>query len=265
MMFTSFFKMTAHPFPEKPPLEAIMRDERFQQGQARLDFLSQQANLALITGEEGVGKTVLIRLFIASLKQAGLHTIYLHLASLTNVAFLRLLAGALGEQPHQYKDQLLLQIIHKINTLKSTTLLFIDEAQLLDTQALVDLRLLISTPFDQDDMLKLVLIGHSQLKHQLKRAVHTSLAQRINLYYDIPPFTPSQTHAYVDFQMRRVGSSDKVFETEVKQELHEYTRGIPRLINNLATACLINAASQNRQQVDRGLFRQTLNEFPLYA
>ncbi len=79
------------------------------------------------------------------------------------------------------------------------------------------------------------------------------------------PLTPSQTHAYVDFQMRRVGVSDKLFETEVKQELHEYTRGIPRLINNLATACLINAASQNRQQVDLGLFRQTLNEFPLYS
>ncbi len=75
----------------------------------------------------------------------------------------------------------------------------------------------------------------------------------------------SGLHAYVDFQMRRSGSSDKVFETEVKQQLHEYTRGIPRLINNLATACLINAASQNRQQIDLGLFRQTLNEFPLYS
>ena len=264
-MFTRMFKMTAHPFPEKPPLEAIVRDERFQQGQARLAFLNQQAHLALITGEEGVGKTVLIRLFMASIKQQCGQAIYLHLAHLTNIAFLRLLAGALGEQPRQYKDQILLQIIHKVNTLKSTTLLFIDDAQLLDTQALVDLRLLISTPFDQDDLLKVVLIGHSQLKQQLKRAIHTSLAQRVNLYYDIPPLTPPQTHAYVDIQMRRVGSSDKVFETEVKQQLHEYTRGIPRLINNLATACLINAASQNRQQVDLGIFRQTLNEFPLYS
>jgi len=151
-MFTTFFKMTAHPFPEKPPLEAIVRDERFKQGQARLDFLNQQANLALITGEEGVGKTVLIRLFMASIKQQCGQAIYLHLASLTHVAFLRLLAGTLGEQPRQYKDQILLQIISKINTLKSTTLLFIDEAQLLDTQSLVDLRLLISTPFDQDDI-----------------------------------------------------------------------------------------------------------------
>ncbi len=77
--------------------------------------------------------------------------------------------------------------------------------------------------------------------------------------------TSRQTHADVNFQMRRVGSSDKVFETEVKQELHEYTRGSQRLINNLATAGLINAASQNRQQVDLGIFRQTLNEFPLYS
>ncbi len=264
-MLTTFFKMTAHPFPEKPPLEAIVRDERFQQGQARLAFLNQQANLALITGEEGVGKTVLIRLFIESIKQQCVQAIYLHLSSLTNIAFLRLLAGALGEQPHQYKDQILGQIIHKINTLNATTLLLIDEAQLLDTQTLVDLRLLISTSFDQDDRLKVVLIGHSQLKQQLKRTIHTSLAQRVNLFYDIPPLSATQTHAYVDFQMRRVGASDKIFETEVKQELHEYTRGIPRLINNLATACLINAASQNRQQIDLGIFRQTLNEFPLYS
>ncbi len=45
----------------------------------------------------------------------------------------------------------------------------------------------------------------------------------------------------------------------------QYTRGIPRLINNLATACLINAATQNRQKVDLGIFRQTVREFPLYS
>jgi general secretion pathway protein A len=265
MMFTSFFKMTAHPFPAKPPQEAIFRDERFQQGQARLEFLSQQAHLALITGEEGVGKTVLIRRFIESIQPQCVHTIYVHLASLTPVAFLRVLAGAWGEQPRQYKDQILLQIIHKLNTLKSTTLLFIDDAHLLDAQALVDLRLLISTPFDQDDALKLVLIGHYDLKQQLKRSIHTSLAQGVNLCDHLPAFSPRQTHAYLDFQMRRVGSSDKIFETEVKQEIHQYTRGIPRLINNLATACLINAATQNRQKVDLGIFRQTVREFPLYS
>ena len=49
--------------------------------------------------------------------------------------------------------------------------------------------------------------------------------------------------------MKSVGSTDKVFEPESKGLVHEYASGIPRQINNIATACLINAASKDLKKV----------------
>ncbi|KPA11543.1 type II secretory pathway, component ExeA, partial [Candidatus Magnetomorum sp. HK-1] len=53
--------------------------------------------------------------------------------------------------------------------------------------------------------------------------------------------TQSQTRQYIAFQLRRVNCSEKVFEEEVKNDIHKYAMGIPRIVNKIATACLINA------------------------
>jgi general secretion pathway protein A len=264
-MFTNCFHMSDHPFPEPPGVSAIVHDARLRQGQARLEFLAHHASVALITGDEGVGKTVLARHFITTLQPRSIRTLYLHLNHLTTIGFLRRFAAALGEHPSQYKDQLLQQILDKIRASNMPLLVFIDDVQLLDAQALVDLRLLLDSPLTSAHPLKVVLLGHSQFKHEIKRALHLSLAQRINPYYHLPAFASEQTHAYIDFQMRRVGASDKLFEPEAKQAIHEQTRGVARLINNLATACLINAATHKRQKVDHDLVHQTRHEFPLYS
>jgi len=75
-MFTTHFKMTDHPFTEKISLEGILRDERITQGLARLSFLAQYCTVALISGEVGVGKSTLLRLFIDSLGKNHFHMVY---------------------------------------------------------------------------------------------------------------------------------------------------------------------------------------------
>ena len=41
-MFTTYFKMTRHPFCERTPINQILKDERISQGLARLEYLAQE-------------------------------------------------------------------------------------------------------------------------------------------------------------------------------------------------------------------------------
>jgi general secretion pathway protein A len=256
--------MTAHPFSERIPTDAIFRDERMTQGTARLDFMKHHATVALITGDEGVGKSTLIRLFMDSLHRNRYHPVYIHLTHLNAPSLLKLLVSAMDELPAWAKHKVFLQILNKTKSKDITTIVLIDEAHLLAPDALIDLRLLLSSAIDDSDSLKIVLIGHSEIKKELSRSCHTALLQRITVRYHITPLTLSQTHQYMDFHMRRVGCSEKIFETEVKNDIHDYARGIPRLINNLATACLLNAAVNNCQKVNTAVLLQILDEFQIF-
>jgi len=263
-MFTTHFKMTDHPFSERVPIHGILRDERMTQGTARLNSISHHATLALITGDEGVGKSSLIRLFMDSLGKNRYHPVYIHLTHLNAPSFLKILVSTMGELPAWGKHKVLLQILKKTKSNDITTIFLIDEAHLLAPDALIDLRLLVSSAIEDTDRLKMVLIGHSEIKKELRRSCHTAFAQRITVRYHIPPLALSQTHQYIDFHMRRVGCSEKIFETEVKNDIHEYARGVPRLINNLATACLLNSAANNSQKVTSAILAQSLDEFQIF-
>jgi len=72
-----------------------------------------------------------------------------------------------------------------------------------------------------------------------------------------------QTGSYIDSRMRCAGSNDKVFEPEAKSLIHDCASGILRLINNIATACLLNAAAQNLHKISEPLVSDTMVEFRL--
>ncbi len=262
-MFTTHFKMTRHPFCERTPVEGILKDERISQGLARLEYLASEGTIALLTGPTGVGKSSLLKLFLSSLSRNQFHPLYLHLTHLSSGAFLKLIVARLGEVPRRGKETLFLQILEKAKAGELSTLLLVDEAHLLDPDALTDLRLLVSSALEEVPPFKIILAGQDSLRDQLKRSVHGDLVQRISVRYQLPPLTKDQTEAYIDFQMRQAGASQKIFEPEVKSLIHDYAGGIPRQINNLATACLIQAAARNTQKVQEPLFHETLVEFQL--
>jgi general secretion pathway protein A len=262
-MFLNYFQMNAHPFCEKPPIQWLLNDERFDQALARLKFFRQQGNLALITGQTGIGKSSLLRLFDQSLPQNRYRPVYLHLTHINPTSFLRLIVTELGESPKRGKEQLFLQVIDRVKKNESKTILIIDEAHLLPSQALTDLRLLVSSGIDTDQCLKIILSAQESISSLLKRSIHADFVNRICVGYRLPALSKSQTEAYIDHRLRCVDASDKLFETEAKSIIHDYSGGVPRMINNVATACMINAASKNLQKIDQDMVNETMSEFRL--
>lgn len=259
-MFTDHFHMNEQPFVERLPIPRILEDERIRQGRMRLNYLLECGTIALLTGDTGVGKSSLLKLFMESL--AGNHylSVYIHITHIKTTSLLKLIVAGLGEIPKNTKERLFSQILDKTRTNDATSILIIDEAHLLSSDSLTDLRLLVSSALDQQPPLKIVLSGQENLRRQLRQTCHTDLAQRISVKYHLSSLSQAQTHAYLDFQMQSVGSNDKVFDPEVKTLIHEYSNGIPRQINNIATACLIQASSLNTHKITQSIFTQALRE-----
>jgi len=261
-MFLNHFNFNAHPFAEHPPVHFILRDSRIQDVLDNLKFFLDYERLALITGQTGIGKSTLFRLFIRDLPQNRYNPVYIHLTAVNAKAFLRLFITELGEKPKIGKERLFLQIEDRIRKNDKCTLLMVDEAHLLDPETLTDLRVLTSS-IDYELPLKVILCGQESINQTLKRSSHKDFSDRILVKCTFKPLSRDQTAAYMDNRITCAGGTNKIFDPESKKLIHDYTGGVPRLINNVSTACLIHAVSSDQKMITETLVNQTMNHFHL--
>lgn len=261
-MYQTHYHLTTQPFSEHAAATSLWLDDRMQQGLARLAHLVEHATLGLVTGPTGVGKSALLKRFLHDLSRQQCESVYCHLTHLKSTGMLKMILSRLGEVPRRGKERLFEQILERAGRAESRLLLIIDEAHLLDGEALTDLRLLISSAIDVAP-LKILLVGQETLRATLKQSQHQALLNRIHVHYRLKPLSKEQTGRYIDIQMKQAGGPEDVFDHSVKELIHDFTGGLPRAINNLATACLLQATARNVQRIDEAMFQQAAGELQL--
>ena len=129
-------------------------------------------------------------------------------------------------------------------------LLVIDEAHELPDASLEDIRLLTIGEFDRDSPFLLLLAGHSRLDERLAQPPHHALDQRITALARLSPLGVDEVRAYVHQRLAAAGLGERpLLDPDAIDVLAEASAGIPRMINNLATAALIVAAARGRRLV----------------
>jgi len=261
-MYLDHFHFTQQPFSEHAATTSLWKDHRMEEGLARLNYLTGYGTLGLLTGPSGVGKSALLKQFLSGLSQQC-ETVYCHLTHLPSAGLLKLVATQLGEPPRRGKDRVYEQILERAQRAEGALLLVFDEAHLLSSESLTDLRLLISSALDVGPPLRILLAGQESLKATLRRAQHADLLNRVTVRFQLRPLAKDQTVRYIDFQISQAGGDVQIIDDSVKALIHDFAGGIPRTINNLVTACLIHASGKKLARIDDDVFQQAAHEFQL--
>lgn len=262
-MYLEHFQLHSQPFSEHAAANALWQDRRMLEGLARLEFLTKMAELGMVTGPTGVGKSALVKQFLSKLTPQQCEPVYCHLTQLPSAGLMKFVAARLGETPRRGKERLYEQILERAQQAEGALLLIFDEAHLLTSESLTDIRLLISSALDVGPPLKILFVGQDAFRGTLKRAQHADLINRVSVRYQLRPLDRDQTSQYVDFQISGAGGDPRIFAEDVKDLMHDFTGGVPRAINNLAIACLLQATGANAMRVDQDVFRHAAAEFQL--
>ncbi len=252
-MFAQAFNLNTLPFEEHISADRTLNDERFTQALDRLEYFAEYGLIALMTGPTGVGKSCLINRFLDALPAHRYQPLYLHISRVESAAMLRMIVAALDEKPSLGKDRLFRQILDKTRESERIALIVVDDAHLLNEGTLTDLRMLVSSPQSNPPPIKLLLCGQPSLSKLLGRASLADLLNRICVRCHLRALTKDQTVCYIDQRLKASGGSEQLFEIEAKHLIHDHTGGIPRAINNLATTCLIHAASKEIKRINAAL------------
>jgi type II secretory pathway predicted ATPase ExeA len=135
-----------------------------------------------------------------------------------------------------------------------------DEAHLLDSSQLEELRLLTSSEMDSANQFALILIGQPLLRARLRLGSFAALEQRLALRYVVPPMSPEETAGYVSHHVKWAGRADTLFSDDAVARVHQAARGLPRAVNNLARQALVAAYAAKAAIVDDKAARSAVAE-----
>jgi len=240
-------------------MEAIVPTPRMETFCWRVEALLQEGGFALLEGEPGGGKSVSLRFVAQRLEthpdvvvgvlthpQSAVADLYRELGDLFGVAL----------KPHNrwtgFRELRKKWFEHIATTLYRPVLL-IDDAQMMQTPALSELRVLTSAEFDSRSILTVVLAANLQLGDRFRSDELAPLGTRIRVRMR----TDSASHEELGEFLRRSlteAGCPHLMTGELQNILVERSNGNYRILKNLADEILQVGFHEQAKKLDEELY-----------
>ena len=263
-MYEQYWGLSEPPFDNSPNPKFFYLSPEHEEGLIRMVYaVKQRKGAAMLTGEYGCGKTTLSRALIQRLEADRYEVGLLTNPCWNTVEFLREILYQLGVESQEKAKA---ELLHRLNEVmyenmraEKDTVIVIDEAQLIDDDAVFEeLRLLLNFQLDDRFLLTLLLIGSPELRDKVRAIRH--LDQRIAIRYHLNMLDSHHTANYIAHRLRTAGQPRPLFSQEATRQIFDFTRGIPREINNLCDLCLLIGSSKRVQEIDEKIVAEVIRD-----
>jgi type II secretory pathway predicted ATPase ExeA len=249
-----------NPFSPELPTEALTVTPRIEHFYWRIEQnLIQEGGFALVTGDPGTGKSVVLRLLAERLGQLRDISVGAIAHPSSNLAdFYREMGDLFGVElkPHNrwggFKVLRERWLAHLEGTLLRPVLL-IDEAQEMHPAVLNELRLLSSLQFDSRTLLNVVLAGDARLTTKLRRDELLPLGSRLRTRLVLEYADRNELMTCLKQLLASAGNAS-LMTPELMQTLCDHAVGNYRVLTGMAAELLASAAQQEITQLDEKLY-----------
>ncbi len=253
-MYEAFYGLRDKPFRKTPDPRYLFLNESYEEALERLAFAVEEVELALLTGEVGCGKTLLTRALVDRLGDRYEVGMILN-PRLAPRQFLRTVARELGVAEPSFQASDLLDQIHarllELDEKGRPALLVVDEAHLIPGKpTFEEIRLLTNFQLDDRNLIAIVLVGQPELRERLKHRAYRALTQRIGAEFHLTPLSAEDAVPYVRHRLSVAGATTAVLSDGAIRRLHAASRGVPRVLNHLATQALLEGMARGAAVVD---------------
>lgn len=266
-MYHEFFGLKEPAFSIAVNPRYLFMSDQHREALAHLLYGIQNGGFVMLTGEVGTGKTTMIRCLLEQLPgNTDIAIILNPMASAPEL--LSTICDELGvgyiadELTVKVLTDALNQFLLDNHRKGRKTVLLIDEAQLLKVPVLEQIRLLTNLETTTEKLLQIMLVGQPELKKLLARPALRQLSQRITARFHLEALTLVEAKAYIYHRLKVAGMPEHQmpFSDAIIKKIHEFSGGIPRLINVICERLLLGAYAQNRHQVDKQIFAAAVKE-----
>ncbi len=267
-MYEPYYGLTTKPFALVPDPRFLYWAGPHSMAFAMLEYgIVNHAGFTVITGEIGAGKTTLIQHLLSKLPG----DVNVGLLSNTGLRgdLLQWLLMAFGQdfegqsQVGLYKR--FIDFLNEQYELGRRTVLIVDEAQNLGSDALEELRMLSNVNTHQRELLQIVLSGQPELKQILAAPGLTQFVQRVSSDFHLALLERKDVIGYVEHRLRVAGARRPLFSHEACDLICYATQGTPRLINMLCDTALLYGYASEAPKITTEIVQRVLDDKRQYG
>lgn len=273
-MYTTFYQLREEPFRLTPdPRFLHLAEPHRAVLMTLLEGIILRKGFVVVTGPIGTGKTTLLHTALQILSSQSNAKMSFASAFLVNPTLSRdeFLEALLEEFevscPFASKPRRLAalhQMLLEVQRRGGTAVLLIDEAHLLSGELLEEIRLLSNADSYREKLLQIVLCGQPELWPLLRRPEMRALQQRIAGRGQLRALSSAETRTYIAERLHSAGlRGNNPFPHATLEAVHQYSQGIPRLINLLCDSCLSLGFAHQEKQIGVDIVEEAANRLDL--
>ena len=240
MIYLSHFGLREAPFGITPDTSFFYACASSQEAlNTLLVAVANGEGFIKVTGEVGTGKTLLCRKFLATLED-NWASAYIPNPNLEPRTLLLALAEELGAKLDSGLDQhhllkgLNLALLNFARE-KKRVVVCLDETQAMPLESLETLRLLTNLETEKRKLAQVILFGQPELD---------------TFQHHMGTLTREETEHYLAHRLAIAGySGDRVFTSAAAARIYRASRGVPRLVNILASKAMMLAYGEGTRKV----------------
>lgn len=266
-MYYKFYGFKEPPFTITPNSRFFFESNKHKEALSTLVYaIDERKGFVVITGEIGSGKTTVCRAMLNRL-DSRTHTA---LITNTHLSSKDLLCTILDDLDIEYKPGPKAKLLSQLNyylieqlRADNNVVLIIDEAQNLTPSVLEEVRMLSNLETETEKLIQIILLGQPELKKKLALPRLEQLCQRITVFYHLSPLTEEEAIHYVRYRLQLASQSKrKYFSDQALKMIYQYSKGTPRLINQICDSALLNGFIYEKEVIDLDLIREVIMELP---
>lgn len=274
-MYVNYWNLKSNPFLNVIDPRFLFAGEQHEEAIARFSFLAESGRLlGVLTGPYGVGKSTVIKNVAAAMEPNRIEVIRMdaipggQLPMAQQILESMKIPGPAATLPDALMN--FWKAVENRPEALSRTLLCIDEAHYLAEENglylvhyLTNLRIVNRRSQTEEPLFTVILAGTPELLPAMRK--DPSLYQRVQMLYDLPPFSKEQTVAYVQHHMRAVGGDLWAFDPGALDAIFRFSNGLPRKINLLCDTSLMLGFAGKLTQIQEAVVLQAAGDTGLSA
>jgi general secretion pathway protein A len=270
-MYEQFYGLKHSPFELSPDPRFFCPTPSHNEALANLSYgVLRRKGFVVVTGEVGSGKTLLLRCLLEFIVRKNIAFAVVYNPRLSVLDFLAYVLNDLGlPLVGRTKGEMLSSLNEYLlgrSHRGATTAIIVDEAHLLSSELLEEIRLLTNLETSQHKLVQMVLAGQPELDQNLDSPELRQIKQRINLRCQLKPLASEELQGYIHRRLELAGANSHavaVFPAETIKVIWEFSRGLPRVVNNLCENSLVCGYGKQTRQITAEIIREVAADLRL--